>query len=170
VDDVERLIAAFRAPDDGSPIQRKLNLLLEVDRYHDPRSVPFLVDTLGDPSEAVEIRIECIRRLRNGYLSPANRPEAAQALVEVLADAEHQDLRLEALLALGDFTDIPSVQTALGTLALRLSEPVDLRYTAFTSLERAGPMPLTIQLFRQLAADEILGPSARSVLRLWRVD
>ena len=142
---------------------------VELDRYADPRLVPFLIAVLGDPSEAVEVRVASVRRLRNRQLSPAERPLVAQALVGTLAEAEQPDLRLEALLALGDLTDNLSVQTALGSLALRLSEPVDLRYTAFTSLERAGPMPLTVQLFRQLAADETLGPSARSVLRLWRV-
>jgi len=169
VDDVERLLAAFEAADHAASIQHKLNLLLELERSTDPRLVPFLIAVLGNPTEPVEVRIASVRRLRNRQLNPAERPLVAQALVGALAEAEQPDLRLEALLALGDFTDKLSVQTALGSLALRLSEPVDLRYTAFTSLERAGPMPLTVQLFRQLAADEILGPSARSVLRLWRV-
>ncbi len=169
MDDVERLMAAFCAPADGSSIERKLNLLLELDRYHDPRTVPFLIDGLTDPHEAVAVRIACARRLRSAGLTAAARPPVAEAMVEVLSDAEPDALRLESALALGGFTDILSVVTVLGTLALRLSEPVDLRYTAFTSLERAGPMPLTVQLFRQLTSDEILGPSARSVLRLWRV-
>ncbi|MBV9357222.1 MAG: hypothetical protein JO023_17055 [Chloroflexi bacterium] len=169
MDDLERLMANFCAPDDGASVQRKLNLLLELDRYHDPRTVPFLTDGLTDPDEAVEVRIECARRLRRGRLTDADRPWVAEALVDVLAQTEHDHLRLEAVLTLGDFTDILCVQTALGTLALRLSEPVDVRYTAFTSVERSGPTPLTVQLFRQLAADETLGPSARSVLRLWRV-
>src|SRR5262245_28138962 len=142
---------------------------VELERSTDPRLVPFLIAVLGNPTEPVEVRIASIRRLRNRQLNPAEQPLVAQALVGALAEAEQPDLRLEALLALGDFTDKLSVQTALGSLALRLSEPVDLRYTAFTSLQRAGPMPVTVQLFRQLAADEILGPSARSVLRLWRV-
>jgi len=169
VDDVERLMAAFCAPDGGSSIQRKLNLLLELDRYQDPRMVPFLIDGLTDPEEAVEVRMACARQLRNERLADAERPGVAVAMVEVLSEAEPDDLRLEAVLALGELTDVPSVPTALGTLALRVTEPVDLRYTAFTSLERAGPMPLTVQLFRQLMADEILGLSAHSVLRLWRV-
>ena len=170
VDDVEQFIAAFRAAEDAGSIQRKVSLLLELDRHRGPRSLQFLLDELRDRTEAIAVRVACIRRLRNADLTAAdNRFRVAEALVDVLWPAEHDDLRLEAVLTLGDFADIPSVQTALGTLALRLSESIDLRYTAFTSLERSGPSPLTIQLFRQLEADETLGPPAESVLRLWRV-
>ncbi len=100
---------------------------------------------------------------------PADRPRAAQVMVDVLAESELQDLRLEALLALGDFADILRVQTALGTLALCQSSRsiCALRPSPRWS---AGPMLRTIQLFRQLAADEILGPSGPGVLRLWRPD
>jgi hypothetical protein len=48
-------------------------------------------------------------------------------------------------------------------------ESIDLRYSAFTSLERAGPTSECINLLRQLSNDEILGCTARSSLMRWRL-
>jgi hypothetical protein len=43
-------------------------------------------------------------------------------------------------LALAGFTDLEGVVAALGSLALDTAEPIDLRYLAFTSLQRDGPI------------------------------
>jgi hypothetical protein len=64
-------------------------------------------------------------------------------------------------LRLVSFTDVTGLVTALGFLALEAEELLDLRYSAFTSLERAGPTPECVNLLRQLSNDEILGCSAR---------
>ena len=57
----------------------------------------------------------------------------------------------------------------LGSIALDLREPIDLRYSAFTSLERAGPVDECVEILRQLAVDEALGRSARSLLSTWKL-
>jgi hypothetical protein len=44
-----------------------------------------------------------------------------------------------------------------------------LRYTAFTSIEHAGPSPDGIDAVRALVDDEVLGPSARRLLSAWHV-
>jgi hypothetical protein len=80
------------------------------------------------------------------------------------------DLRLLATIALGEFTDIGGVLSALGSLALESEELIDLRYSAFTSLERAGPTPECVNLLRQLSNDEVLGRSAHSALARWHLD
>jgi hypothetical protein len=81
----------------------------------------------------------------------------------------NSDLRLQAVLALGAFTDINSVLSVLGSLAMEPEESIDLRYSAFTSLERAGPTSECINLMRQLSNDEILGCTARAALMRWRL-
>jgi len=58
--------------------------------------------------------------------------------------------------------------TTLGGLALDPDELIDLRYSAFTSLQRAGPTAECVALVQQLSADETLGGCARSLLSLWR--
>src|SRR5258708_7154301 len=45
---------------------------------------------------------------------------------------------------------------------------LDLRYSAFTSLQRAGPTSESVSLLRQLTEDETLGRSARSLLSTWQ--
>jgi hypothetical protein len=80
------------------------------------------------------------------------------------------DLRLQAALALGEFIDISGVLCALGSLALEPHALIDLRYCAFTSLERAGPTPECVNLLRQMSNDEILGSLAKSALDRWRID
>jgi len=49
-------------------------------------------------------------------------------------------------------------------------ETIDVRYSAFTSLQRAGPTAKCVAILRQLSADGILGRSARSLLSLWRLE
>jgi HEAT repeat protein len=80
------------------------------------------------------------------------------------------DLRLQAALTLGEFTDVEGVLPTLGALALEPHESIDLRYAAFTSLERAGPTTECINLLRQLSKDDMLGRSAQSAQVRWRVE
>jgi len=94
----------------------------------------------------------------------------AAAILQVISDRSSPDLRLQASLGLGEFTDIAGVPTRLGRLALDSDEPIDLRYSAFTSLQRAGSTPECVTLLRELTTDEMLGRSARSLLSLWRLE
>jgi HEAT repeat protein len=94
----------------------------------------------------------------------------ARAIIQILEDGSNPDLRLHAALALAEFTDVEAVAHVLGSLALEVTEPLDLRYSAFTSLERAGPTPECVALLRQLVADETLGRSARSLLSMWQLE
>ena len=91
-------------------------------------------------------------------------------ILEVVSDRSNPDLRLQASLALAEFTDIAGVPTRLRRLALDSDEPIDLRYSAFTSLQRAGSTPDCVALLRQLSRDATLGRSARSLLSLWRLE
>src|ERR1700680_3639550 len=169
MDDVERLIEAFRARSTRSVLS-KLDALLDLEQLDDRRIVPFLLRVLADQREPTEVRIHVLKRLRNGRLSPENRSLVAAAILQVISDRSNPDLRLQASLALGEFTDIEGVPTRLGRLALDSKEPIDLRYSAFTSLQRAGSTPECVALVRELATDEMLGRSARSLLSLWRLE
>src|SRR6202022_339835 len=106
------------------------------------------------------------RQLRNesGVLVPCDRPLVSRALRAVLTDTSTENLRLQAALALGDFTEIEGVLPALTALSLAHDATIDLRYAAFTSIERAGPTPQSIAVLWQIAHDDALGDAARSVL------
>ena len=144
---------------------------MDLERIRDPWVVPFLRAILGDPHEREDVRIHVVRQLRNesGVLVPSDRPVVSRSLRDVLTNTSAENLRLRAALALGDFTEIEGVLTALTTLTLAHAESIDLRYAAFTSIERAGPTPQCIAVLRQIAHDDALGDAAQSVLSTWRV-
>ena len=100
---------------------------------------------------------------------PADRPAVAKSVAQVLADPSTAELRLQAALALGDFTGIDGVLAILSQIALACDESIDLRYAAFTAIERGGPTPECIAALGRIARDETLGDAARSVLSAWHV-
>jgi HEAT repeat protein len=169
MDEVERLIGAFKARSAWS-VAPQLDALLDLEQLDDPRIEPFLVHVLADRREPTEVRIHVLKRLRNRRLQPAHRPTVAEAMLQVTLDRSSPPLRLQAVLALAEFTDINGVPGTLGGLALDTGDTIDVRYSAFTSLQRAGPTTECATLLRQLSADELLGRSARSVLSSWHLE
>src|SRR6185436_9983731 len=95
------------------------------------------------------------------------RASTARAIGRILRDGSDARLRSQAALTLAEFTDVEGVTRMLGAVAPNDSEPLDLRYSAFTSLERAGPQPECLDTLRQLSLDETLGRSARRLLSTW---
>jgi hypothetical protein len=72
---------------------------------------------------------------------PDDRTAVAGAIGDAMAESSADELRVQAALALGDFTHIDGVLSRLSAVALAQNESIDLRYAAFTSIERAGPTP-----------------------------
>ena len=142
MEELERLIRAYRMRASSS-VASKLDVLMDFVRIRDPGLVPFLLTVMGDRHELEEVRIHVLKELRNGHglVVPANRPLVAKAIGDVLADESAADLRLQAALALGEFAQIDGVLARLSAVCLAQDESIDLRYAAFTSLERAGPRP-----------------------------
>jgi hypothetical protein len=169
MDEVEQLMGAFRARA-TSGATSKLDVLIDLERLDDPRVVLFLVQILSDSEEATEVRIHVVKRLRNGHLAPHERGTVAVAMIQVLRVDSSPDLRLQLALALAEFTDIEGVVQMLGSIVLNVREQIDLRYSAFTSFERAGPTDECVQILRQLSADETLGHSARRLLSMWHLE
>jgi len=168
MDEAERLIATFRGRP-SAPVRAKVDTLLELGLVVHPRVVSFFLEVLADREEPIPVRIHVLRHLRNKQLGHGFRAAVAEAIVQILTDRSVPQLRLQAALALAEFTDLEGVLAALGGLALNAAEPIDLRYLAFTSLERAGPNPECVALLRRLSTDEALGRSAASTLSVWRV-
>jgi hypothetical protein len=170
MDEFQRFVSIYRSRP-SSPGKCRLDVLMDIERIHDARVVPFLLQLLGDQRQPGEVRTYIVKRLRhrNGLLATANRSLIAQAVANVLADTSNGPLRLQAALTLGDFADSDGVLARLGALSLAQEESIDLRYAAFTSIERAGPTPESVAVMRQITRDEALGDAARSVLSAWHV-
>jgi HEAT repeat protein len=145
---------------------------MDLERIRDARLVPFLLEILGDQLEPDRVRIHVLKELRSRdrLLSRADRPAAAKAIGDVLSETANEELRVQAALTLGEFTDIDDVLSRLSTISLARNESIDLRYAAFTSLERGGPTPECIALLRLVSTDETLGRCAQSVLSAWHID
>jgi hypothetical protein len=154
-----------------SPASR-IDVLMDLERMGDVQVVPFLLEVLGDLDEPDTVRIQVLKELRSQdlLLSTGDRASVAKAVGDVLVDNANEELRLQAALALGEFTDIDGVLVTLSTISLARNESIDLRYAAFTSLERGGPIPECVALLRQISSDETLGRCARSVLSAWHID
>src|SRR5205823_10009086 len=103
----------------------------------------------------------------NGRLAPEERLLVAPVLGRLLQREQKLELRLQAALALGEFADVGGIVTGLGTLALASDELIDLRYSAFISVQRAGPTPECVALLQCLSRDETFGRAAMNVLATW---
>jgi hypothetical protein len=171
VDEVEYRVNAYRTRATAS-VRARLNALRSLERPGDPRVVPLLLEVLGDRHEAEKVRSYVLKQLRNrdGVVAPADRRPVGDAIGEVMADNGPAELRLQAALALGEFTQIAGVLDRLGAICLAQDESIDLRYAAFTSLQRAGPIPECIALLHRISSDETLGSSTRGLLSAWRVE
>jgi hypothetical protein len=168
MDRIDELIEAFRT-EPASRVLRKLDVLLDLEQLRDARALPFLLLVAQDQSEALEVRRRIVRLLRSTRrCSPDVREQVAHTLCAILADRASTELRVAAGLTLAEFVGVDGVPSALGAIALDSAEPLDLRYCAFTSLERAENTPETDALLRRIALDDALGPSARNVLARWQ--
>jgi len=165
MDEVERLIGDFGSRGKRNQSIWKLDLLLDLGPLDDPRVVQLLVAVVADAEEPPDVRADALRRLRERSLSPNDRTLAARAGLCVVAPASESQLRVRAAVMLGDFVDVRGVIGSLGALALDPGEPIDLRYSAFTSLQRAGPTTACVDILCALADDELLGKTARALLR-----
>lgn len=163
-----RLIEAFRTRPTPS-VLAKLDMLLQLGQLDDPHIVPFLLAVVEDPAERNEVRIDALKRLGDGPRLAPDRRAVAEAITQLVHDGAGLDLRLQATLALAELTDVDGVLATLGVLALDPAETIDVRYAAFTSLERNGPTPEGVALLRQLTVDETFGHAATSLLLRWKL-
>jgi hypothetical protein len=170
MDPFERLADAYHARASSSDRSR-LGVLMDIARIRDTRVVPFLLRVLADHDESADVRLHVVKRLRNrnGFIAQTDRLLVAEALGEVLVDDTNEQLRLQAALSLGDFADVEGVLSRLTAVALASDESIDVRYAAFTSVERAGPTPESIAHVWEITRDDALGDAARGVLSMWRV-
>src|SRR3954471_23463021 len=169
MDDVDQLIQAFGSRGKRNQSLWKLDVLMDLGRIDDPRIVQFLVEIVSDAGEPADVRSDVLRRLREASLSPRSRVLAAGAALQALAPKSDGDLRLHAAVVLGDFADVEGILGALGMVASDPGESLELRYNAFTSIQRAGPTTACLDALRSLVSDDTLGQSARALLTSWGV-
>jgi hypothetical protein len=168
-DDVERLIHGYTLRKVSASSAWKLGVVMDLEGLRDDRVMAFFLAVLEDHREPTNVRIHVLKRIRNGGLAPHDRARAAEALMRLSMRESTPEVRMHAVVALGEFTDVAEVVGALGRIALDQAAALDLRYGAYTSVEQCGPTPESIALLRRLLDDQTLGRTARSALLAWRV-
>jgi HEAT repeat protein len=166
VDELQHSLQIYRARP-TAPALWKLDVLMDLEVLRDPRVVPFLLAVLLDGGEPLDVRIRVVRYLREPGRVAEARPSAADALIRAVADRSNPELRLAAVLALTDFTDVAGVSSVLGAVAGDGDEPMDVRYSALTALEHAVPSSELTALMRHVSTDQLLGCAARTLLAHW---
>jgi hypothetical protein len=169
MDKVDTLLQAFGSHGKLNQSLWKLDVLLDLGRLVDPRVVQFLAAVVTDVDEPPDVRSEALSCLRETAECPSDRVVAANAALAALAAGSDSRLRLRAAIVLGDFVGLEGVLSALGTVTTGEAEPTELRYTAYTSLQRAGPTTACLAILGSLAEDEMFGSSARSLMASWGV-
>jgi hypothetical protein len=165
--DFERLARVLAAP--TSDIAWKLDALLDLDGFDEPRVAHLMLDVLADPRQPDAVRKAVLAGVRERRFLRSERVLAARRVTQLLCEPADSDLRAQAALVLGELTDVSGVIAALEAVAAEPTESFDVRYAAFTSLERAGATPECVAVLVRLSDDETLGQSARAMLRAWRV-
>jgi hypothetical protein len=166
-DSIEALIESYRSLGDNTVTAWKLDRLLDIVAIDDSRIVDFLLEVVADQREPIEVRREVLNRLRGGSLGQPARTRVAQAAMRLLSDDPRLPVRLEAAIALGDWTDVPGVVAVLAQVARDEVECFELRYATFASIERSGPTSEAIAALRALVSDDLLGRTANNMLRAW---
>jgi HEAT repeat protein len=166
MDHVEWALAQFDQRRRLSAIS-KIDALLNIEEIEDPRVLPFLLHVAADTDELPEVRSHVIRTMRTRDLAADARVPVARVVGTILVGDPSSIVRAQCALALAEFTDSGGVTRMLGTVALDDSEPLDVRYSAFMSLERTGPRPECVEVVQQLSVDETFGRSAPRLLSMW---
>jgi HEAT repeat protein len=165
--ETKRLIEIYRSRARSS-VASKLSALMELERLRSPNAVAFLLRILADQREPALVRLHVVTWLGSGDVPPGTRASVADVLINILREDPSSNLRLQAANALAEFDDVGGVLSILGAIALNHDESTDLRYGAFIALQSAGPGEDCVRLLQRLSLDELLGPSARDLLKLWR--
>lgn len=166
MDDVACVLAQFDQRRRLSA-KSKIDLLLNVQDIQDPRVLAFLLRVAADTDELSEVRSHVIKTMRTRPIAADARIPVARAVGTILLCDASFIVRAQCALTLAEFTDVAGVAHMLGTVALDGGEPLDVRYSAFISLERTGPRPECVEAVQKLSADETFGRSARRLLSMW---
>ena len=172
--ELEELIQVFRAENtselDNEDDSAKPGIVESVtDMLPNATALEFLIEVASSRTEFDLARIEALRgiELADG-LTETQRAECSSMLVTLLTTAdEDPDVCNYAAMASAYFMDSDSVYQTLLDLVVNETRDSNLRWNAFTAVEKHKPQQKSIETLKSLLTDTEFQTSATRVLAEW---
>ncbi|HEV2765512.1 MAG TPA: hypothetical protein VGV38_21190 [Pyrinomonadaceae bacterium] len=167
MDEVGSLIERFEA----ETASRKVSVLRELEeRAGDERVWPFLMKVAADEAEYDLARIEALKimGLKEGEDEEVDR-QIGQVIQRILAADPDDDVRNYAATAASRYVEVGGVLEELEKIVLDPDEDVDIRWSAFASVEEMGPTNQSKKIMNKALRDEVFKDYTERVLKTWQV-
>jgi hypothetical protein len=169
-DQVGDLIARFRnALITGQESNAKIDCLMELIRFDDPRIDGFLVDVAGSADEYDLARIQALKVLEQRAVETGARDDVVRMISGVLEHEGDDEIRSYAARALAGFIDVRGALDIAAGLVLDPNEDDDVRHNAFFAIERSKPTPQAIAAMKRCREEAKFSSGASRVLRFWGI-
>lgn len=177
MDEIERLINAFRGEDTASLPEpdresQKDRIISELEDYSsEPKVLAFLLEVAADTEEYDLARIEAFKVLHvRTVANDDERSRIGSVIAEVVLNEEDDDeVRNYAAIAAASYMAVASVVEAVEKIVLDTQANPNLRANGFDAVERNRRNPKSIRLVQSLLQDGQFSTTARRVLRDWGV-
>lgn len=171
MEQVQQLIAAFHNQQQNKKNEYpgKMTIIRSLEERDTPEVLTFFLQTVANPQEYDLARMEILKILRLYKSDEQQRQNIAQVLVTIVKEDQDDLVRSYAIMALRNYTGIEQVDDVVERVVTDEDEDEDLRFNAFSVLERIGPNERTRRLLQDLAEDEVLGSAVKRVRKTWNV-
>lgn len=176
MDEIDRLITAFRSEDTASLPEpdsesQKDRIISELEDYSsEPKVLAFLLEVASDTAEYDLARIEAFKVL---HVRPVGNDDERNRIGSVIAEVilneeDDDDVRNYAAIAAAFYMAVPGVDEAVEKIVLDPQTDPNLRANGFDAIER-NRTPKRIRVVQSLLQDGQFSQTARRVLRDWGV-
>lgn len=157
--DLDQLIREFRSSDAD-----RCWIVAQLQEVPDEPVVSLLVNTLENPDEDDDVRIEILRSLVVRRDSTESNTRMGRAVLSVLRSDNDVLIRQFAANALRFYPEVEGVVDCLESLVLSEVEDIDVRHNALTAIASNRAIGLYRETLRRLTAVPELGRHAQRAL------
>ena len=155
MDRIEELIANYRNEDTLAlprpDASRKPRIIEELGSDDDPRALKLIVQAASDEAEFDLARIAAFRVLElRRPTAPEERQEIAEVIARVVKNDSDNDVRNYAAIAAAYYTTVDDVAEQIIRILLDDGENSDLRWNAFTAVEKMGSTAKALDAMRAI--------------------
>lgn len=172
MDEVGVLIGRFEDEDTDSlpeiDTSKKVDIVRRLENLTDERVLPFFMRVLASQQEYDLARIEILRILEVRRARDAHEGELIGKLIQrMLSSDPDDDVRNYAAMAISSYMDVKGSLEVVEGIIFNVEEEINLRWNAFTAVERMGPTREGELMLHRLLKDDQFKGSAQRVLSQW---